>query len=105
MLEFDKLSPAQERWVVLLEHFFPEVYKTGEVSHKQLVAADNKFREMRATDKKYKVSWPIWLISNNATTRGKYHIPKKQTEEHDASIETHPFYAEYVAELKEFGIE
>lgn len=68
--------------------------------------AHDKFTELRKTDKKYKVGWPIWLITNNAITRGVYELPVPDGTvkiEVDPDID-HPFYPEYIEELKQFNI-
>lgn len=60
----------------MLEFHFPDIYETGEITHKQLTKIHVHFMDLRDVDKKYKVGWPIWLISNNAMQRGVYKIPR-----------------------------
>lgn len=107
MLSYDNLSKAQRRWVDLVEILFPELYKCGIINHSELKMVHETLLEMREQDKKYKVSWPIWLISNNAVTRGSYQIPKSGSSEviqEKDPDENHPFYQEYLEELKQFKV-
>ena len=100
MKNFDELSPAQERWVVLVEYCFPAIYQSGQITHKELIKVHAQFLDMREQDKKYKVGWPIWLISNNAITRGVYQIPQKDfgLTQQSGDLE------ELNQEMKEFGV-
>jgi hypothetical protein len=106
MISFEELSPAQGRWLALVKHYFADVHSSGIITYKQLIAADEKFRELRATDPKFKVGWPIWLITNNQTSRGLYQLPV-ESETSEVTIDDdvkHPFYEEYVDELKRFNV-
>ena len=102
MIEFAQLTVAQQRWVTMVQHFLPEVYVRGSITHKELIMAHAKFMEMRETDKKYKVGWPIWLIMNNATSRGVYKIPSSDPTVEEKSDS--PFSEGYEKDLKEWGI-
>lgn len=107
MITFNKLSPAQSKWLSLLEILFPDIYKNDTITHNQLKMVHDHLVSLREKDKKYKVSWPIWLISNNAIDRGVYTIPKETEEiqtQDDPDID-HQFYPEYAFELMKFGIE
>lgn len=107
MITFDKLSPAQSKWLSLLEILFPDIYKQDTITHNQLKMVHDHLVSLREKDKKYKVSWPIWLISNNSSARGVYKIPKETAEiqiQDDPDID-HQFYPEYASELCKFNIE
>ena len=105
-IEYADLSPAQAKWVDLVEILFPELYNDGIISHTELKVVHEHFVSLRATDKKYKVSWPIWLIMNNSVARGVYAIPKRDSVVGDDKDEysDHPFYPKLESELKQFGI-
>ena len=102
MIQFVNLTVAQQRWVSMVQHFFPEIYARGNITHKELMKAHTKFLELRETDKKYKVGWPIWLIMNNATSRGVYKIPMVADTEKETNDSPH--FADYETSLKEFGV-
>lgn len=105
MIKYDQLSRAQARWVDLLEILFPDFYKSDIITHSQLKMVHEQLLILREKDKKYKVSWPIWLITNNAVSRGVYKIPKPHmvTVDNDPDM-NHPFYPEYIQELKQFNV-
>lgn len=106
MITHSELTPAQEKWLALIEYYFEDVYSSGKITHKQLKAAHDRFTVLRKEDKKYKVGWPIWLITNNAISRGVYELPVPSGTvkvEEDPDI-NHPFYPEYIAELKRFNV-
>lgn len=102
MKRYHELSSGQRKWVDLVEILFPAIYDRGIITAKELKNVDAKFREMRETDKRYKVSWPIWLIMNNAIERGIYSIPRDIPEK-DEDV-NHEFYSEYHQMLKTFGV-
>lgn len=107
MIKHSELTAAQSKWLALIEYYFEDVYKSSIITHKQLVIAHEKFTELRAIDKKYKVGWPIWLLTNNAISRGVYQLPVPSNNVEEESVDedsTHPYYEEYVAELKRFGV-
>lgn len=101
MITRDDLTPGQLKYVNLLELTEPEIYASGVVSNRQLKEIHNKLVARRAEDERYKVSWPLWLILNNNIGRGLYQIPKNQESEEE---ETSPYFEEYQAELKQFGV-
>lgn len=107
MITHDTMSKGQARWLALLAEFYPDIVKQGIITHKQLKAVDEYFREMRTRDgKKFKISFPIWLMVNNAIERGVYQLPIKNIPIKltvDPDIE-HKFYPQYDQELKSFGI-
>jgi len=93
----------------MIEHFYPEVYVSGKITHKQLYEAHGKFMGLRAVDKKYKVGWPIWLLSSNTVSRGVYQLPSPINVEDEEDMlplphQDTPEYREYDAELKDFGV-
>jgi hypothetical protein len=106
MITYDKLTPAQSKWLDLVEILFPTIYEGSIINHSQLKMIHDELSELRKTDKKYKVGWPIWLIMNNSVTRGMYKLPK-ETEIIEEVIDPdvdNPYYNEYVQELARFGI-
>lgn len=105
MLTLQELTPAQSRWLALIEHYFADVYSSGIITYSQLVEADAKFRELRKTDPKFKVGWPIWFITNNQTSRGIYQLPIASASDIPVDDDiSHPYYAEYLHDLKRFKI-
>ena len=102
MLTYDKLTVAQEKWLNLLQHYFEDVYNQGIITYAQLNEVHNKFLELRATDKRFKVGFPVWLQTNNGISPGVYKLPKPG--------ETHPnalsdLEIRLNQELRAFGIE
>jgi hypothetical protein len=105
MITFEKMTPAQAKWLALIEYYFADTYKSGRITHAQLVTAHNHFLELRKEDKKYKTGWPIWLITNNAIERGVYQLPTQAESVPQIDPDTtHEFYPDYIKELKEFGV-
>lgn len=105
MIKFDDLSPAKLKWLTLVELLFPEIYANDTISVSELKTVHNHFLELRKTDAKYKVSWPIWLITNNALERGVYVLPKPNANLMvESSREKHEYFAEYESELRQFGV-
>lgn len=104
MKSLDDISAGQNKWLLLLEAVFPEIYAQETITHKQLKQVDADFRKMRALDKRYKVSWPIWLIMNNQVSRGVYLIPK-DTEDLNKPEADQELVDELESELEGFGIE
>lgn len=106
MITYDKLTPAQSKWLDLVEILFPTIYECDIITHAQLKMIHDQLTELRKTDKKYKVGWPIWLITNNAVTRGCYKLPKEESKLVDVDPDVdNPFYENYRAELARYGIE
>jgi len=104
MLNYNELSAGQRKWVDLVEILFSDVYKSGIITYNKLKEIDNTLVSLRERDKKYKVGWPIWLITNNAIERGIYKIPKDEEIIETDPDASHPFFEEYQSELKMFGI-
>jgi hypothetical protein len=108
MLSYEDLSAAQKRWVDLVEIHFPNILDVtnGTLTYKDILQIDNFFREKRSENKKYKVSKPIWLITNNAVERGKYKFPSSTFGEiidENAPVAS-DMEVNYQNELKRLGI-
>ena len=73
MLQYHNLTPAQRKWVELVQLHFPEI--VNEITFKQVTAIHQFFLEKRNDNKKYKVGMPLWLITNNAIRKGVYFFP------------------------------
>jgi hypothetical protein len=104
MITLSELTPAQSKWLALIKHYFADIHSSGIITYQQLVEAHKKFTELRETDKKFKVGWPIWFITNNQISRGVYQLPKELAEQEVDPDTEHPLYAEYIDELKRFNI-
>ena len=102
MIEFAELTVAQQRWVSLIQHFYPNIYSAGKITYQELIMAHANFISMREQNKKYKVGWPIWLIMNNAISRGVYKIPSSDVK--IVEVSDNPLSAGYEDSLKEFGL-
>jgi hypothetical protein len=107
MLEFSNLSPAQKKWVRLVELHHPEVKDT--VTFAQIKQFHEEFKQLRSVDKSYKVSMPLWIITANAIRRGVYFFPGTENavdpEPADEPMEIIPeLEVEYQKELQNFGI-
>ena len=99
MLQFNALSPAQRRWVELVELYFPNTGKT--ISYAELKKIDGFFRGKRQDDPRFKVSKPLWLITHNAIERGVYLFPASGVKIAETLTDRE---AEYRAELAKFSI-
>lgn len=105
MITAQKLSRAQKKWFSLLEELFPNIAKRDIITVSELKLFHAKLTGLREIDKKkYKVSWPIWLISNNAVSRGVYALPKDATQMVSKDVSSHAYYDEYIAELRQFKV-
>lgn len=104
MITYDELTPAQSRWMALVEYYFPDKVICGTITTSELKTIHEFFVAKRNEGKKYKVSWPIWLIMNNALERGLYQLPPRVTNVQVDPDITHEYYDEYVQELKEFSV-
>lgn len=100
MLSEKELSVGQSKWLALVKAKFNNIYKSSTVTHAQLKEMHEEFVKLRTVDKKYKVGWPIWLITNNAVSRGVYSLPAAAVEK----TPINPVYSEYEEELEAFGI-
>jgi hypothetical protein len=78
MLSYNDLSVGQKKWVDLVEAC--ELIKPNqlEVTYKQIQEIHQYLTEQRNTNKKFKVSKPLWLITNNAIRRGVYAFPSSE---------------------------
>jgi len=83
MLSYSDLSKAKQRWVNLVEKHFPNILDVtkGVLSYKDLQDIHANFTARRVEGKQFKVSKPLWLISNNAISRGVYKFPFSTVEE------------------------
>jgi hypothetical protein len=79
MLYYFDLTPSQRHWVDLVEAVFPEDREAGEISYKRLNEIHNHFVSLRGRDGRYKCSKPLWLITNNAISRGVYKFPSSKS--------------------------
>lgn len=73
MLNYSDLSAGKKKWVHLIQLTHPEIDQV--ITYEQIVKFDKELRELRKKDPKYKVSMPLWLIVNNAVSRGVYFFP------------------------------
>lgn len=73
MLEYSDLSISRKKWVHLVELFHPEVDQT--ISYEQIKTFHEEFKEKRSLDTRFKVSLPLWIIGQNAISRGVYFFP------------------------------
>ena len=105
MVTYNDISPAQKRWVDLVEIFFPGVKSRGAVTYKEIHEIHDFFVSKRAEDKRFKVSMPIWLITANAMERGVYKFPASDAipDDEPADIDTE-LEQIYLSELARYGI-
>jgi hypothetical protein len=103
MITFSQLTLAQERWLALIKHYFPKVYSSGKITYAQLKEAHKYFVSLRATDKKFKVGFPIWLQTNNALEHGVYKLPIEG--EDVVTEEISEEEKELLEEMRSFGID
>ena len=73
MLYYKDLSPAQRRWVELVEAYFPR--SDPQITYAEIKQIHTFFVGKRREDARFKISKPLWLITNNALTRGRYMFP------------------------------
>lgn len=105
MITNEELTKAQVRWFTLITEFYPDIVKAGTITHKQLQEANQFFRSQRTVDeKKFKVSWPIWLIMNNAVSRGVYTLPLRGAVKEVVKEIPSEQRQSYVDELASFGL-
>lgn len=106
MLDYGDLSPARKKWVHFVEMFHPEIEQT--VSFEQIKKFHEEFKAKRSIDPRFKVSMPLWLIGENAISRGVYFFPGTKNDssqflttknEKDSVYET-----QYFAVLKQYGL-
>ena len=104
MLNYTDLSKAQRRWVDLVEEYFPDISDT--LTYKQIQDIHAFFTEKRKEDSKFKISKALWLITNNAVTRGTYKFPKSSIAEIEVeTVIDSELEVRYKAELAKFGIQ
>lgn len=105
MLTYKDLTPAQKKWVALVEYTHPEVKDT--ITRTQVFAFHEEFMKLRAKDKKYKVGLPLWLCNSNIVERGVYYFPSENNNTAVAEStpkESNPNEDEYTARLARYGI-
>lgn len=103
MLNYSDLSKAQQRWVNLVEKNFPDI--KGSLTYKQIQDIHTFFTEKRKEDSRFKISKALWLITNNAVSRGVYKFPSSTVEEIEVeTVIDSELEANYKAELAKFGI-
>ena len=73
LLQYKDLSPAQRRWVELVEIHFPHIQHT--IAYSEIRQIHDFFFSKRSADKRFKISKPLWLITHNAVSRGVYNFP------------------------------
>lgn len=109
MITHETITKGQAKWLALITEFYPDLVETGSITHRQLQETNAWFRKMRTVDKdKYKTGWPIWLIVNNAVSRGVYQLPipgavntvKSEAVVHEDTEQRRA----YTAELASFGL-
>jgi hypothetical protein len=103
MLNYTDLSKAQKRWVDLVEECFPDDGDT--LSFKQIQDIHEYFTSRRAENPKFKISKALWLITNNAVSRGTYKFPKSTASDVDGPVEVNDeLETRYRAELAKLDI-
>lgn len=103
MLLYIDLSGAQRRWVDLVELCFPDIGES--ITYQQIKDIHNTFTEKRKINPKFKISKALWLITNNATTRGVYKFPSSKVVDEDViTIEDTEMETIYKSELVKYGI-
>jgi hypothetical protein len=103
MLLYTDLSGSQRRWVDLVEFCFPDISET--ITYQKIKDIHNFFTEKRKDNPKYKISKALWLITNNAMTRGVYKFPSSKLADEDAPmVEDTEMEKLYKAELAKYGI-
>ena len=104
MLTWNDLSPARQKWVRLVQMHYPEITET--ITFKQIKEIHEHFLSLREEDKRYKVSYALWLIGNNAISRGVYFFPAEENTppEKESSVVDDKLELEYKKELELYGI-
>jgi hypothetical protein len=73
MLTYEKLSPGQKKWVLMINTFHPEIEDS--ITFDQIHQFHSEFMLLRETNSRYKVGLPNWLIRDNRIDRGVYFFP------------------------------
>jgi hypothetical protein len=102
MLYYKDLSPAQRRWVELVEAYFPR--SDPQITYAEIKQIHDFFVGKRREDARFKISKPLWLITNNALSRGRYLFPASSVPQCVAAC-LPPEEATYRQELAKFSIE
>ena len=79
MLTYDILTDSQRRWVNLVEFHYPDI--TTEITYLQIKEIHIFFTEKRLENKNFKCAKALWLITNNAISRGVYSFPSSKAPE------------------------
>jgi hypothetical protein len=103
MKNYTDLSPGQKKYVHFVELLFPELVVDGNIALSDVKIIHDKLVEKRIEDKRFKVAFPIWLITNNQVSRGVYKFPKSDSSNDVVSVNT-PQDELYVSELSRYGI-
>ena len=102
MLGYSDLSPAQRKYVDLLEMVFPDVYNRGTITFREIKDIHKLLVAKREEHPGYKCAEPLWMITYNAIQRGTYKIPKR--DEQSEEYQKNEFDLLYESELKSLGI-
>jgi hypothetical protein len=106
MLSYEDLTASQKKWVDLVEIHYPELITRDTLTYADLKRIHTEFVGKRAENKKYKCSMPLWLITNNAISRGLYRFPASWLVfDEYVGVVDEPLEIIYREELKRFGIE
>ena len=105
MLSYNDLTKAQKKWVDLVELVMPKMNKEY-LSYDDILKIHENFTVLRSSNKNFKCSKALWLISNNSVSRGKYKFPSSTSGDLKPDVEPVATEIEilYRAELKKFGI-
>jgi hypothetical protein len=99
MLHYHNLTPAQRKWVELVQIHFPEI--TSEITFTQINTIHEFFLGKRSEHKNYKVGMPTWLITNNSLKRGVYFFPASMYNNTDVPLTEKE--TQFRSELSESG--
>lgn len=104
MLTYEKLSPGQKKWVLMVNTFHPEIKES--ITFDQIHQFHAEFMLLRETNIRYKVGLPNWLIRENRIDRGVYFFPAEGEVYKDTSDNTEIIsdlearYQEYLVEYE-----
>ena len=101
LLQYKDLSPAQRRWVELVEIYFPHIQRT--ITYSEIRQIHDFFSAKRAEDRRFKISKPLWIITHNAVSRGVYDFPGSGARLHEPESLSDS-EAQYRTELAKYAI-
>jgi hypothetical protein len=104
MLQFKDLSPAQQKFVLLVELHFPQIKERGTITYKEINEVHDFFLEKRKENKNYKVMKALWLVTNNKIERSLYKFPLSEEKVAPPSEPLTEWDLMYQAELARYGI-